>query len=199
MDSIQAQDIFDFFYPEKNDPLRENLFLHSCQVQQKALEILRSLPEEEQKLIDVKIVENGALLHDTGIKMCYAPDIHCHGKEHYLRHGLLGGEMLREYGKRNCLDLEKYALICERHTGSGLTASEIRKQSLPLPCKDLLPETKEEKLVCLADKFFSKSGSMKEKNMEKVYKSMAKHGMDSLQRFIELCRLFHLEIPQEKE
>jgi uncharacterized protein len=116
-----------------------------------------------------------------------------------MLHGLLGAEMLREYGKKHSLDLEVYALICERHTGSGLTAAEIEEQALPLPPVDLLPETKEEKLICLADKFFSKSGSMKEKNMEKVYKSMAKHGMDSLQRFIELCRLFHLEIPQEKE
>ena len=193
MDLTLALEIFDFFYPEKNDPLRQDLFLHSCQIQWKALEILKTLPAEEQNHIDIKIVESGALLHDVGVKMCHAPDIHCHGKEHYMRHGLLGAEMLRGYGKNHGLDLEKYALICERHTGSGLTSSEIREQDLPLPHIDLLPETKEEKLICLADKFFSKSGSMTEKSMEKVYKSMAKHGEKPLQRFLELCRLFHME------
>ena len=193
MELTQALDIFYSFYPDKRDPLTQDLFLHSCQVQQKALEILKTLPAEEQKDIDIKIVESGALLHDVGVKMCHAPDIYCHGKEHYMRHGLLGAEILREYGKKHGLDLEKYALICERHTGSGLTSSEIQEQNLPLPHKDLLPETKEEKLICLADKFFSKSGSMSEKSMEKVYKSMAKHGDGPLQRFIELCRLFHIE------
>ena len=110
-----------------------------------------------------------------------------------MLHGLLGAEMLREYGKKHSCDLEVYALICERHTGSGLTASEIEAQNLPLPRRYLLPETKEEKLICLADKFFSKSGSMSEKSMEKVYKSMAKHGDGPLLRFMELCHLFHLE------
>ena len=193
MDLTQALDIFYSFYPDKQDPLRGDLFLHSCQVQQKALEIFKLLPEEEKKHIDISVVENGALLHDVGVKMCHAPDIRCHGKEHYMLHGLLGAEMLREYGKKHSLDLEVYALICERHTGSGLTAAEIEEQALPLPPVDLLPETKEEKLICLADKFFSKSGSMSEKSMEKVYKSMAKHGDGPLQRFIGLCRLFHIE------
>ncbi len=194
MDLTQALDIFYSFYPDKTDPLYEDLFLHSCQVQMKAIEIFKSLPEEEQNQIDLSVVENGALLHDIGVKMCHAPDIHCHGKEHYMLHGLLGAEMLREYGKKHSCDLEVYALICERHTGSGLTASEIEAQNLPLPRRDLLPETKEEKLICLADKFFSKSGSMSEKSMEKVYKSMAKHGDGPLLRFMELCHLFHLEI-----
>lgn len=193
MDLTQALDIFYSFYPDKTDPLYEDLFLHSCQVQMKAIEIFKSLPEEEQNQIDLSVVENGALLHDVGVKMCHAPDIHCHGKEHYMLHGLLGAEMLREYGKKHSCDLEVYALICERHTGSGLTASEIEAQNLPLPRRDLLPETKEEKLICLADKFFSKSGSMSEKSMEKVYKSMAKHGDGPLLRFMELCHLFHLE------
>lgn len=193
MQSDEALEIFDFFYPEKDD-LRNSLFLHSCQVQKKALEILDSLPEEEKKEMDRNLVECGAFLHDIGVKMCYAPDIHCTGKAHYLRHGLLGAQMLREYGKNHAMELEKYALICERHTGSGLTAEEIREQALPLPDRDLLPESREEKLICLADKFFSKSGSMTEKSMEKVYKSMARHGKEPLARFLELCRLFHIEV-----
>ena len=38
------------------------------------------------------------------------------------------------------------------------TAEEIISQHLPIsPPRDLLPESVEEKLVCYADKFFSKS------------------------------------------
>jgi uncharacterized protein len=50
--------------------------------------------------------------------------------------------------------MEKFARICERHTGSGLTAEEIVSGGLPLPERDFLPETLEEKIICLADKFF---------------------------------------------
>ena len=48
-------------------------------------------------------------------------------------------------------------------------------------------KTIEEKIVCLADKFFSKSGDMEEKSMEKIRKSMLKFGEASLNRFDRLC------------
>ena len=61
---------------------------------------------------------------------------------------------------------------------------------MPLPQVDLLPETPEEKLICLADKFFSKSGQMEEKPLDKIRKQMAKFGTASAERFEELLRLF---------
>ena len=99
--------------------------------------------------------------------------------------------MLRAYGAQHNMDLEKFALICERHTGSGLTAGDIAAQKLPLPAEDFLPVTPEEKLVCLADKFFSKSGDMKEKSFEKVQRSMAKFGEESLARFNAMWAFFN--------
>ena len=36
------------------------------------------------------------MLHDIGILHCHAPKILCTGTEHYLRHGLIGGGMLRD-------------------------------------------------------------------------------------------------------
>ena len=51
----------------------------------------------------------------------------------------------------------QHARVCERHTGAGLTKREIIEQELPLPQQDFLPETTEEKLICYADKFFSKT------------------------------------------
>lgn len=89
------------------------------------------------------------------------------------------------------VDLEACARVCERHTGSGLTASEIEREGLPLPHRDFLPETLEEKLICYADKFFSKSGDPeKEKSLEKIRRSMAAFGPDSLARFDALHALF---------
>ncbi|MGN0870148.1 MAG: hypothetical protein ACI4UV_03075 [Victivallales bacterium] len=64
--------------------------------------------------------------------------------------------------------VECYARICERHTGSGLTAEDVWKQSRPIPERDYLPESLEEKLICLVDKFFSKFGDGKEKSLEKI-------------------------------
>ena len=187
MDSLV---IIEHFYPE-DTPLRRLLLKHSTQVRDKALEIL-AMPANASLELDRETVENGAMLHDLGVGRCHAPSILCEGTEHYLRHGLVGGQMLREYGKQQHIDLEKYARICERHTGAGLTANEIIAQNLPLPHQDFLPETLEEKLICLADKFFSKSGDMREKPTRQVWTSLDKFGQDTATRLHELFALFHL-------
>ena len=93
--------------------------------------------------------------------------------------------MMREIG------LPGIARVCERHTGSGLTAKEIAEAGLPLPHIDLVPVSLEEKLICYADKFYSKSGNPnEEKSLERVMKSMEKFGEESLQRFLQLHALF---------
>ena len=178
-----ALEIIDRFYAGQPD-LREILLKHSSQVQLKALQIA----EASGVRVDLEIVSNGAMLHDIGIICCHAPDICCHGERPYLAHGIAGAAMLREIS----LEMEIYARICERHTGSGLSAAEIRSAALPLPGRDFLPETLEEKLICLADKFFSKSGGMKEKSLPKIRRSMEKFGAPSLERFDELCRIFSI-------
>jgi uncharacterized protein len=43
------------------------------------------------------------------------------------------------------------------HTGVGITKVEIEKNKLPLPARDYIAETDEEKIVMYADKFHSKS------------------------------------------
>ena len=100
--------------------------------------------------------------------------------------------MLRDYGRTHGLDLEPFARICERHTGTGITVQEVREQGLPIPERDYLPETPEEKLICLADKFFSKSGDMKDKPVSIVRRSLEKFGTDTVERFDALLRLFGL-------
>lgn len=184
---IDALKIIDFFYAP-DDPGRKILLQHSFAVQQKALQLLKNLPAGIT--VDHDVISAGALLHDIGIRFCNAPDIGCFGENPYIAHGIIGAEILRSYGKYHHLDLEKFARICERHTGSGLTAAEIHERSMPLPEKDLLPETPEEKLICLADKFFSKSGSNDEKPLHIVRKSIAKFGEEPLNRLELLLRLY---------
>jgi uncharacterized protein len=81
-------------------------------------------------------------------------------------------------------------LVCERHTGSGLTKEEISHNELPIPCIDMLPISLEEKLICFSDKFYSKSKLDKEKTVDQIKHSLSKHGEDSLIRFEELLKLF---------
>ncbi|MBO5688300.1 MAG: 2-amino-4-hydroxy-6-hydroxymethyldihydropteridine diphosphokinase [Lentisphaeria bacterium] len=183
---VCAMEVLNFFYPE-DTPLRRLLLTHSRQVTAKALTILANHPELD---LSVEQVSCAGMLHDLGVGRCHAPSIFCTGEADYLQHGLIGGEMLREYAAARNLDLEQYARVCERHTGSGITRQEIAEQKLPLPERDLLPETVLEKLICYADKFYSKSGDLQEKNLPKVRRSMAKFGEASLARFDAMTRLF---------
>ena len=179
------------FYPD-DSPMRKLLIQHSTQVRDKAFEILRHSGLQ----LDRTIVDIGAMLHDLGIGRCHAPGIFCNGTSPYITHGMLGAAMIRSIAEEHNCDLEPFARIAERHTGSGLTAADIRRQKLPLPEEDFLPETPEEKLICLADKFYSKSGDLQEKSLPEIRRGMAKFGEDSLARFDDLCNFFHIN-PQE--
>ncbi|MDE6521268.1 MAG: HDIG domain-containing protein [Muribaculaceae bacterium] len=173
-------------YYEEGSALLDLLLTHSEMVARKAL----TVAELAKLNIDRDFVYNAAMLHDIGIFRCNAAGIYCYGDEPYIRHGLIGGELLRKEG----VD-EAFARVCERHTGSGLTAKEIAETGMPLPHIDLLPETLEEKLICYADKFFSKSGDPREeKSLDRVRKSMAKFGADSLARFDALHAIFNSSI-----
>lgn len=173
--------IIDKFYPK--GPLHHVLVTHSEMVRDKALECIRRRGLE----VDSDFVASAALLHDIGIIRCDAPGIECHGTEPYIRHGIIGAEMLRALAREEGIDLEPFARVCERHTGAGLTREDIIAQNLPLPLCDYLPETAEERLICYADKFYSKSGDLKrEKSLDKVIESMRRHGADTLARFMRL-------------
>lgn len=168
------------YYPEDNE-LRRLLLHHSRQVTQKALAIVDAHPE---LAIDRQFVEEAAMLHDIGICQTYAPGIHCVGTQPYICHGILGAAMLRGEG------LERHARVCERHTGAGITLDDIVSQQLPLPKGDYMPETLEEKLICYADKFFSKSSPQREKTYEQAQKSLAKFGEAGVLRFRQWHELF---------
>lgn len=182
-------DIIDSYYKESG-ALRSILLTHSKKVAEKALQITASHPELD---IDGDFVYAASMLHDIGIICCDAPSIECHGSEPYIRHGICGARMIREGGWRGVLPdgwVERCARVCERHTGAGLTVAEIKEQNLPLPARDFLPETIEEKLICYADKFYSKTHLEREKSLEHVLRTMRKFGADSEKRFSQLHELF---------
>lgn len=177
---MNYQQIIDKYYPEANQ-LRDILITHSRLVMQRALKICDAHPE---LAMDRRFIEEAAMLHDIGIFRCDAAGIFCYGTEPYIRHGVIGAEIMRTEG------FPRHARVCERHTGAGLTKEEIIRQNLPLPHQDFLPETLEEKLICYADKFYSKTHPEREKSFEKAKKSIAKFGDDSLQRFLNMHKLF---------
>ncbi len=164
-------------------PLTTILLTHSRQVAEMTVAIADRHPELS---LNREFLYEAAMLHDIGIIKPHAPTIDCFGTEHYIRHGLLGGEMLRAEG------LPHHARVCERHTGAGLTAAEIIAHQLPLPAQDWLPETLEEQVICYADKFFSKTRLHTAATPDHVQRSLAKFGPDTLQRFMQWHSRFAL-------
>lgn len=158
------------YYPE-DGPLRRLLLHHSRQVAAKALAVADRHPELG---LDRDFLYRAAMLHDIGIFRTDAPSIHCHGTAPYLMHGRIGACLLREEG------MEREARVCERHTGTGLTAAQIEAQQLPLPLGDYRPETLEEQVVCYADKFYSKSHPERERTPAEVERSLAKFGPEGV-------------------
>lgn len=124
------------------------------------------------------------MLHDIGIFKCNAAGIQCFGTEPYICHGRIGAELLRSEG------FPRHARVCERHTGAGITKAQVIAQNLPLPQQDFLPETMEEKVICYADKFFSKTHLDREKTIEQAEKSLSKFGDEGVLRFREWEKCF---------
>ena len=156
---------------------------HSRAVAQKALEIAKRLKNLNP---DIVFIEEAALLHDIGIFGTDAPAIGCYGDKPYICHGYLGRELLEREG------LPAHALVCERHVVVGISIADIDRNGLPIPRRDMLPLTLEERIICFADKFFSKKVDApgKEKPLEEVKRSIAKYGADKLALFDDMLRAF---------
>ncbi len=164
--------IIDKYYAD-NEPLRQILLTHSRSVADMALAVARKHPELN---VDEDFLFEAAMLHDIGVFQTDAPGIQCFGSEPYIRHGWLGGRLLRSEG------LPRHARVAERHTGTGLTREAIIRQALPLPLEDFSPETTEEQIICFADKFFSKSHLERVRTPEQVLQSLEKFGSESVER-----------------
>ena len=181
---LDCLSIIQRYYTPGNDDYRV-LVVHSRQVADMATSIAQRLIDRGTP-VDIEFVEEAAMLHDIGMCRTDAPGIHCHGREPYILHGVIGREMLDAMG------LYRHGRVCERHTGAGITAQEIVAQHLPIkPVRDLLPETLEERIICYADTFFSKSHPGEPaKAIERVRQSLAKFGPDTIARFDAMHEAF---------
>lgn len=166
---------------KKGTELYEILIIHSTDVMNKAVSIAEKHPELE---VDIDFIKEAAMLHDIGIFLTHAPSIKCYGIHPYICHGYLGREILDKLG------YSKHALICERHTGTGLSLKQIISENLPLPHREMVPVTIEEQVICFADCFYSKTRLGEEKSLEKIRKGIARHGKKSLKQFDKWCEVF---------
>lgn len=149
---------------------------HSRHVADLALEIAGRLHLSGD---DRRFIEEASLLHDIGVCKVYAPDLGLYGENQYIMHGVLGREIL---------DLEGYplhALVSERHTGAGLTCEDIVRQNLPLPHRDMCPQSLAEEIICFADLFYSKKpGKLGErKTVSKIRKKLRPFGEEKVAVF----------------
>lgn len=177
-----AYDIIDRYYPE-GTRLRDIYIRHCRQVAGLAMEINATLSLG----LGPETVETAAMLHDIGIFLTDADGIDCHGTEPYIRHGLLGAALLRREGMP-----EDIARVAERHTGAGITPEDIASMNLPLPPGDYMPATQLERLICYADKFYSKTRLDGAKSLDSVRRSMERHSAATLARFDRLHDEFHI-------
>ena len=177
---MNALAIINKYYSEENE-LKHILLTHSRSVADKALQIAVKHPELH---LDTGFLEEAALLHDIGIFMTDASGIQCFGTHPYICHGYLGSELLMKEG------YPRHALVCERHTGAGMSLQSIIEQDLPIPHRDMVPVSMEEQVICFADKFFSKTHPEVEKSINEAEKSLVKFGEDGLKRFKEWEMMF---------
>jgi len=165
-------------YYSKHPQAWQILLDHSRLVTRKALKIGRYL-QTQGNLVDLQFIAEAAILHDIGMIMTDTPELGCHGKGSYLQHGLRGKEILKNEG------LPKHARVCERHIGVGLSAKEIKQRKLPLPERDMQPETLEEQIICYADLFYSKGKKNRgrEKSLKKIRDKLEKYGKNKVKIF----------------
>jgi uncharacterized protein len=63
---------------------------------------------------------------------------------------------------------------------------QVEWEEIPIPLQDYCPISLEEKIVCYADKFYSKTHIGEEKPLDKIKHQLWKHGQDSILRWESL-------------
>jgi uncharacterized protein len=166
----------------------EVVYTHSRIIADIAAELIASKAVD----MDKEFIHAAALLHDVG----YYPLFDTAGfvpHDTLITHGVVGARLLRESNLPEAL-----ARIAERHTGVGLTKVHILAARLPLPAKDFVAETPEERLVMYADKFHSKyltkndpTDSLGKFNSTEHYLAHARRfGEDNAARFTALVERY---------
>lgn len=149
---------------------------HSRHVADLALEVADRLAVSGS---DRTFIEEAALLHDIGVCQVHAPELGLHGGNPYIMHGVLGRAILESEG------YPLHGLVCERHTGVGLTCNDIVRQGLPLPHREMCPESLSEQIICFADLFYSKNPGRldQRKTAAQVRKKLLRFGVEKVAVF----------------
>ncbi|WIM92566.1 HD domain-containing protein [Actinoplanes oblitus] len=134
--------------------------------------------------LDRELVRAGCLLHDIGVYRLYDRD-GVLDYPNYIRHGLLGHELLAAEGFP-----EELCRFCSCHTGVGVTRADVLDQGLPLPPADYVPATGEETLVMYADKFHSKKNPPVFVSAAAYTATVSRFGPDKAARFTELVATY---------
>lgn len=156
---------------------------HSRYVADLALEVADRLALKDDERL---FIEEAALLHDIGVCQVHAPGLGLQGSHPYIMHGVLGRDILEREG------YPLHALVCERHTGVGLTCEDIIRQGLPLPHREMCPVSLPEQVICFADLFYSKKpGRLGErKSVAQVRKNLLPFGKEKVAVFDEWLTKF---------
>lgn len=173
-------------YYQEGSNLYNTLMNHSRIVTEKSLKIGESLSHLNP---DLEFIEKSAMLHDIGIFLTKAESIGCSGAYAYVCHGYLGRKILDDFGLP-----PEYGLVCERHTGAGITKENIISNKLPLPHRDMVPKTLEEKIICIADKYHSKNPKLSQKKPStfEVINSLKKIHPEHAKRFAQWAKDYKL-------
>jgi uncharacterized protein len=151
---------------------------HVTLVTNKALTIARRLGLSQAQ---VRFIEEAGMLHDIGVVKVKSDLVENDSQLPYICHGTQGSELLQAAG------LPEHALVAERHTGVGITLAEVKANQLPLPERDYVPSSLEEKIICYADKFFSKNQAdlWREESVAEIRAELAKFGEAKVALFDE--------------
>jgi len=187
---IDPEGIISQFYPV-GGITRDLLLRHGELVAGKALAVLDRASGLDA---DREFVVQAAMLHDIGIGQTHCPELGCTGDLPYVCHGVEGRKILDRIG------LKRHGLVCERHVGAGIRADEILRRKLPLPTRDMIPRSPEERLICYADKFFSKTDNGRhEKGIAEIAAGLNRFSPQYGARFMALHRWLTLQPDSSQE
>ena len=164
----QAEELLKKYAPDLKT--YQKILQHSQAVKRVALTFAQAIQKQGHK-VDLNLIKTGSLLHDLGRFTCPPKT------KDSLKHGFLGGKILRKEG------LPQHARIAETHLGAGISKEEIIQQKLPLPKRNFLPRTIEEKIIAYVDNlvFGDRLGTVQE-----VVERFKKEIPSALPRLIKL-------------
>jgi uncharacterized protein len=147
--------------------LKKNIIKHVLAIEKFSLKTAGLILQHNKNIeIDLKLISDGALLHDIGRSVT-----------HSINHAVEGVKIAKKLGFNPSI-----LSIIGNHIGAGITQEEA--VVLGLPKKDYIPLTIEEKIVANSDNLF---GGEKRRDIAYLYNLLIKqNNLDAAKRVIAL-------------